>query len=871
VLNVNDAPVGLPLLDNETPTEDDIISADILGLEDADGILPPVEFQWQQFDGVDWIDIDGATEATFAPGQAQVGAEVRVVATYTDAFGALEVVPSAPTAAVINLNDDPVGTLELSGLQAISGRAIDATPSFTDEDGFAPEDLSYTWESSPDGDTWAPIAGATEATFTPGAGEVGLFIRSVVSYTDAFGTAETVISAVTDAVIENAAPTGGLLVSDTTPTETLEISVADTVDDDDGIVGGKALQWESSLDGVTWDAIDGATSTTFTPTQDHVNLMLRVVVTYTDGLGIDERVESAPTTVVGNFNLGTAAADTVTGTEGQDILGGGLGNDTINAGGEDDTIQFTLGEEVDTIDGGDGNDTLNAYGTAAANIMRVLVAGDTILSMSGGNVSNVETFNLDLGDGIDLLSYNPSTPPVTSQNVTVNLALGQATGFTSIAGVENVQGGSGDDTFIGDVQNNSFAGGSGRDTYSLAGTTAGATITTGSATSAEAGTDTLTSIENYIGSAGNDSIIVNGAVNEIDGGDGNDTINAGGANDTVFGGNGNDTIIYAVGGGADTVDGGADTDTLSIIGSTPPNAITVTFNGTAISAVSGGAVSNVELFTIDLGADTNDTLAYSNGSASVTVNLATGTASGFASMAGVDNVTGGNSGDTLTGNGAANTINGGGGADFITGGAGADNLQGGAGADTFIATIGDGNDTINGNGGIDTYDLSGTTAGATITVVSSTSAQTGVDVLLQVENIIGSQGNDNITLNGNVNVIDGQGGNDTINAGGDADTVIGGDGNDSLNGGAGNDTFIFALGFDADTITGFDANPTGGQDRLFLDSSLGINALNFATNVSITASGVGGVNTLITIGADSITLLGVTSGTVDQTDFLFGP
>jgi Ca2+-binding RTX toxin-like protein len=892
VLNVNDAPTGAPTLDIVAPLEGDVIAADTIDIQDVDGIASPITFQWQQSDGLGgWTNIAGATFSTFEPGQAQVGAEVRVVATYTDGFGAVEAVPSAPTAAVQNVNDAPIGTLDLSSLQAISGRALNATPNFTDEDGFAPEDLVYEWQTSVDGELpWTPIAGATAASFTPGEAEVGLFVRSVVTYADAFGSLETVVSEATGQVIENAAPSGSLIISDTTPTETFGISVADTVDDADGIVGAKVLQWESSVDGSVWAPIDGATTTTFTPTQDHVNLMLRVVVTYTDGLGIDERFESAPTTVVGDFNLGTVAADTITGTEGQDFLGGGLGNDTINAGGEDDTIQFTLGEEIDTIDGGAGNDTLNAFGTAAANIMRVLVAGDTILSMSGGNVTGVENVNLDLGDGIDLLSYNPASPPVTSQNVTVNLALGQATGFASIAGVEQVQGGSGDDTFIGNAENNTFSGGAGRDTYSLAGTTAAATITTGSATSAQAGTDTLTSIENYIGGSGNDSIIVNGSVNVIDGGDGNDTINAGGANDTVFGGNGNDTIIYAIGGGADTVDGGADTDTLSIIGSTPPNAITVTFNGTAISAVSGGAVSNVELFTIDLGADANDTLAYANASASVTVNLATGTASGFASMSGVDNVTGGNSGDTLIGNGAANTINGGGGADIITGGAGLDNLQGSTGTDTFIATIGDGNDTINGGAGIDTYDLSGTTAGATITTTSAISADIGTDTHSQIENIIGSQGNDTITLNGNANVIDGQGGNDTINAGGDADTVIGGlgndilngdggndtitggDGNDSLNGGLGNDTFMFALGFDADTITGFDANPAGGgQDRLFLESSLGVSLANFNTAVAISSSGVGGVNTLITIGADTITLLNVNSATVDQTDFLFGP
>ena len=53
-----------------------------------------------------------------------------------------------------------------------------------------------------------------------------------------------------------------------------------------------------------------------------------------------------------------------------------------------------------------------------------------------------------------------------------------------------------------------YSGDGGQDTYSLAGTTAGATVNfiTGAASSSSTGLDTLNSIENVIGSAGNDRI-----------------------------------------------------------------------------------------------------------------------------------------------------------------------------------------------------------------------------------------------------------------------------------------------------------------------------------------------------------------------------
>ena len=88
-------------------------------------------------------------------------------------------------------------------------------------------------------------------------------------------------------------------------------------------------------------------------------------------------------------------------------------------------------------------------------------------------------------------------------------------------------------------------------------------------------------------------------------------------------------------------------------------------------------MSNVEAVTADLLIGT-DTLNYTTTAAAVTVNLTTGSASGFSTIFNIENVTGGAGNDTLTGNTGANV------------------LTGGAGDDTFRATVGDGNDTYNG-------------------------------------------------------------------------------------------------------------------------------------------------------------------------------
>ena len=109
-------------------------------------------------------------------------------------------------------------------------------------------------------------------------------------------------------------------------------------------------------------------------------------------------------------------------------------------------------------------------------------------------------------------------------------------------------------------------------------------------------------------------------------------------------------------------------------------------------------------------------------------------------------------GHTLTGVAGTDIIFAGPGDDVITPGAGNDYVYAGTGNNTIVATVGDGNDIYNGGAGTDTYDMSGTTAAATVTLggaaPQATSADTGTDTLISIENVIGGAGND--TINGDV-------------------------------------------------------------------------------------------------------------------------
>jgi Ca2+-binding RTX toxin-like protein len=349
-----------------------------------------------------------------------------------------------------------------------------------------------------------------------------------------------------------------------------------------------------------------------------------------------------------------------------------------------------------------------------------VLTGGVLTSVGGGSVASVESVAANLLGGTDTLQYLGATAAIT-----VNLAAGTASGFSSVAGIENVTTGSGND-FLGGSAGvaNVLTGGTGNDVYVVHDTTD--TVAEG----LNGGTDEVrTTLASYtlannlesltfVG-AGNFAGTGNAANNAITGGAGsdllsglagNDTLAGGLGNDTIDAGAGNDTILHIANQGVDSMDGGTGVDTLAVAGNGANEILRVVFSGTALSTVSGGTVANVESVTADLQVG-SDTLTYAGSAAAVTVNLGAGTASGFSAIANIENVAGGNGNDVLTGAAGSNTLTGGAGNDRLNGGAGNDALDGGAGNDVFVFQAGFGIDRITGfdanaTGGQDLLDLS---------------------------------------------------------------------------------------------------------------------------------------------------------------------
>ena len=94
-------------------------------------------------------------------------------------------------------NRDEAGTVTLSSLQPQAGTALAAT--LTDPDGSL-SGQAWQWAVSSNRSTWADIDGETAASYTPGAGDVGKYLRVTVSYSDGHGAGKSLVVTLTDAV-----------------------------------------------------------------------------------------------------------------------------------------------------------------------------------------------------------------------------------------------------------------------------------------------------------------------------------------------------------------------------------------------------------------------------------------------------------------------------------------------------------------------------------------------------------------------------------------------------------------------------------------------------------------------------------------------
>ena len=303
VANVNDLPVGVPVITG-TVAEDQTLTADTSGISDADG-LGAFSYRWLR----NGAAITGATGTTYTLTDADVGQQISVEVSYTDAQGTPETVTSAQVGPVANVNDLPVGVPVITGTVAEDQTLTADTSGISDADGLGA--FSYRWLRN-----GAAITGATGSSYTLGDADVGQQISVQVSYTDGHGISEGPLTSAQVGPVANVndLPAGVPVITGTvTEDQTL---TADTsgISDADGL-GAFSYRWLRN-----GAAITGATGTTYTLTDADVGQQISVEVSYTDAQGTPETLTSAQVGPVANVNdPGTVTIDNLAPAQGDTL------------------------------------------------------------------------------------------------------------------------------------------------------------------------------------------------------------------------------------------------------------------------------------------------------------------------------------------------------------------------------------------------------------------------------------------------------------------------------------------------------------------------------------------------------------------------
>ncbi len=244
--------------------------------------------------------------------------------------------------------------------------------------------------------------------------------------------------------------------------------------------------------------------------------------------------------------MSTSSSPPTDTTGDHDVIIGDANGNNLAGGDGDDTLGGDLGE--DTFDGGGGSDTVD-YSYSSSDRLRV-----------------------DLSEGFAWFVDDPNSPVGTGNEASTTEVL---------MSIENVIGSRGDNVIIGDANDNVLTGHFGQDTFDGGGgsdtvdysysfqdrlrvdlSEDRAWFVDDPTSPAGPGnepstTEVLTSVENVVGSRGDNVLIGDADENRLDGGQGDDTLTGGGDNDVFVFGNkyDRDTVTdFDDGPGSDVID-----------------------------------------------------------------------------------------------------------------------------------------------------------------------------------------------------------------------------------------------------------------------------------------------------------------------------
>ncbi|HEX8101996.1 MAG TPA: calcium-binding protein [Solirubrobacteraceae bacterium] len=533
----------------------------------------------------------------------------------------------------------------------------------------------------------------------------------------------------------------------------------------------------------------------------------------TDGpAGARDDVQASVNGVIGGSAgddlAGTAAADRLVGGPGPDTLRGLASKDTLLGEGGDDTLDGGFG--ADEMQGGDGTDTAT-YEARTTAVTATLDGTSTSGTADDGPAGSRDRLfadieNLTGGSAGDTLTGSPGENRLDGRDGGDTLTgAGAADVLLGGRDPDTMRGGSGADALDGGGAADDMQGGDDRDLVTYASRASAVDVkmgvagASGNADDGAAGSrDSIAAdVEDLEGTSDDDTLAGGATDNTIDGREGADVIRGLGGLDTITYEDRPDPVIVALGvlkGSGNDVDGPpgsrdtVEVDVERIVGTEGDDQLT----GSPADNVLEGNLGADDL----AGLGGTDTVTYEQRPNGVTAAIG-GSGGNFQDDDGsrrdaiatdVENLTGGSGDDVLTGDSGSDAAPADSGANVLRGGAGDDTLAGGEDPDRFVG--GDGTDTVtyagSAGGVVAAIGLTGASGNATDGTAGARDTIDG-----DVENLIGSPQQDELTGSTGANRIEGLDGADELNGRAGADTLLGGSGTDALDG-----------GFDPDVLSG---------------------------------------------------------------------
>jgi trimeric autotransporter adhesin len=575
-------------------------------------------------------------------------------------------------------------------------------------------------------------------------------------------------------------------------------------------------------------------------------------VSYTLG----SNVENLTLTGSANINgTGNGQDNIITGNSGNNTLEGGSGTDTLVGGTGNDTYTVDTTADVITENSSEGSDTVSSSVTfslaSISNVENLILTGSSSLDGTGNSLDNIITSNtgvdtLNGGTGNDTYVVNNASDVIVENSsegtdtvqAGMSWTLGSNIENLALTGSSNINatGNSLDNVITSNSGVDTLTGGTGNDTYIV--NNASDVIVE----SSSEGTDVIISSVNYTLSANVETLVLTGSSSlTITGNSLDNIITSNTAADTLTGSTGNDT--YVVNNASDVIvenaSEGTDLVQSSVTYTLAANAENLTLTGSSSINGTGNSLDNIITGNsgnnlLDGGAGI-DTLIGGTGDDSYVVDTTTDVITENSSE-GTDTVqssvgyTLGSNLENLTLTGSSN-INGTGNSlnNVLTSNSGVNTLTGGTGNDTYV--VSNASDVIveNSSEGTDTVQ-----SGVTFSLAS----------IGDVENLT-LTGSSNINGTGNSldNIITGNSGNNTLDGGSGTDTLIGGTGNDSYVVDTTTDVITENASEGTDTIQSSVTYTLGSNlENLTLTGSSSINGIGNSLNNVLTSNS--GVNTL---------------------------